>query len=797
MSLQLVANHLAQKGRGPDSTLVHMSNREVAGLNALAKKHGGQLSVNPDTGLPEAGFLDSILPTIAGAGLTYFSGGTISPLMAAGIVGGISALDSKDLSKGLMAGLGAYGGAGLTEGLMGVGTGALEGATAAQGAQAGESAISAGSAANASNFDKLSAGAGQLFSNPGQTLQAIGGGSGYKAAGMLGAAAAPIIADEMVETTTEAPPQDRGKIRPYTYSRQQIPQDYQDQQGNMGSRERRYFNDSYTAGDPYSAAGGGLVALAAGGYTNQNIFRPTTPLPANNMYGASRDAYDYLMGANPPSGGGQYPPYDPNRPFPPMMRGEIPENGMQPDPNKPKIGTGKYVFDPVTRQYKWIPDPIKPVDVAAPVFENPAQRGGGGGQSQEQRDQREENLDRKDDYLSTPENPVTMRDYWAMDKETRDALDKSAAERNPIRGFIKELGTPIFSRVLSGLQSIFPKPVELTQSLPPFPVDQEGHYITKPLGQNPSAVSEGTTGEIEAANAKAYEGYSPPQGDPAQRQQAEARESAARAAATSAAATTGTNVGFSGAQFGSGTGGPGLGYGEGLNAGFSTAQFTPEGYTSSQFSASEPAGYTSSQFSGERMNGVQLGQPAPAPAYTPDSLSNDVGVDDGSGNEGRGGRDSGRSNDGGDGGNAAGNAAAQTRANDNSATSGGWFGGGNSDARGGYLQNGKFDQHMAHGGIANLYNLGSYSDGGRLLKGPGDGVSDDIPATIGHGQPARLADGEFVIPARIVSEIGNGSTDAGARELYKMMDRIQAGRRKTVGKDQVAKNSKAVRHLPA
>ena len=112
MSLQLVANHLAQKGRGPDSNLVHMSNREVAGLQALAKRHGGSLSVNPDTGLPEAGFLDSILPTIAGAGLTYFSGGAISPMMAAGIVGGISALDSKDLSKGLMAGLGAYGGAG-------------------------------------------------------------------------------------------------------------------------------------------------------------------------------------------------------------------------------------------------------------------------------------------------------------------------------------------------------------------------------------------------------------------------------------------------------------------------------------------------------------------------------------------------------------------------------------------------------------------------------------------------------------------------------------------------------------
>ena len=101
---------------------------------------------------------------------------------------------------------------------------------------------------------------------------------------------------------------------------------------------------------------------------------------------------------------------------------------------------------------------------------------------------------------------------------------------------------------------------------------------------------------------------------------------------------------------------------------------------------------------------------------------------------------------------------------------------------------------FASGGISNLYNLGSYSDGGRLLKGPGDGVSDDIPATIGQGQPARLADGEFVIPARIVSELGNGSTDAGAKRLYEMMDRIQKVRRKTKN---VAANTKAAKYLPA
>jgi hypothetical protein len=98
---------------------------------------------------------------------------------------------------------------------------------------------------------------------------------------------------------------------------------------------------------------------------------------------------------------------------------------------------------------------------------------------------------------------------------------------------------------------------------------------------------------------------------------------------------------------------------------------------------------------------------------------------------------------------------------------------------------------MAGGGIS---SLGGYSDGGRLLKGPGDGVSDGIPATIAGKQPARLANGEFVVPARIVSELGNGSTDAGAKRLYEMMDRVQKARRKTKN---VAADTKARKYLPA
>lgn len=81
--------------------------------------------------------------------------------------------------------------------------------------------------------------------------------------------------------------------------------------------------------------------------------------------------------------------------------------------------------------------------------------------------------------------------------------------------------------------------------------------------------------------------------------------------------------------------------------------------------------------------------------------------------------------------------------------------------------------YMNAGGIS---DLGSYSDGGRMLKGPGDGMSDNIPATIAGKRPARLADGEFVVPADVVSHLGNGSTDAGAKQLYAMMDRVRSKR---------------------
>jgi hypothetical protein len=87
------------------------------------------------------------------------------------------------------------------------------------------------------------------------------------------------------------------------------------------------------------------------------------------------------------------------------------------------------------------------------------------------------------------------------------------------------------------------------------------------------------------------------------------------------------------------------------------------------------------------------------------------------------------------------------------------------------------DVEAAQGGIMHS-SLGGYAAGGnpRLLKGPGDGMSDNIPATINRRQPARLADGEFVIPADVVSHLGNGSTEAGAKRLHEMMNEVRKAR---------------------
>lgn len=441
MSLQLAANHLSAQGRGPDSTLVHMSPGEVQSLQQIAMAHGGSLSINPETGLPEAGFLKNILPMIAGAGLAMIPG--VGPLMAAGLVGGGTAVATGSLEKGLMAGLGAYGGAGLAGGLMGAG---------ASSASAAANAIGAPAATGTGSQAAMLAAQNQGFGQAG--LEALG----QSAARALPAGGGAAMVNTPMQSLTAGA---KGLLEP-------------------AGREAFMSNVGGAKGLMQS----GLAAAA------------------------------------------------------PMMMG----NSSQPPGIKPTTPTTPLQYNA---------NPIGPT----PAPDSP----GYGNQGQDSGRQRR--------YFNHQFTPIT----------------------------------------------------------PPAPSPLEP-ITTMPIND----------------------------------------------------------------------------YGGGMAAGGPVEEMS----LSNAYAMQNARGGVS-----------------------------DMGIDAFTGM-----------------------------------------------------------QRMAGGGIS---HLGDYSDGGRLLKGPGDGVSDDIPAMIGEKQPARLADGEFVIPARIVSELGNGSTEAGARKLYAMMDRIQDNRRKTIGDDNVAVDSKSDRYLPA
>ena len=429
MSLHHAAKHLAAQGRGPDTTLVHMSKDEVKSLNDIAMAHGGHLTINPTTGLPEAGFLSSLLPMIGGAALTAISGGAINPMTAGLLVGGGTGLVTGDLKKGLIAGLGAYGGAGI--------------------------------------------------------------GSALATSGQAATAVQPSMTPP-VQSITPPPPSVMTQPPPTS------------QFANLGAPPD--VTQSVIAKPPAS------MTLDSVG------FKPLTPAPNMLTTPAANAAY---------------------------------ENSLANQQLAFQTGT-------------------------------------------------------------TGQNLSTMgKGIQSLGSEAGRSAFMDNLENVPgTYGAKTTLAAAAAPTAYSLYEDSKPKPP------PPVPVDsdpgQQYDYVANPTTPTPTA--------------------------------------------------------------------------------------SPYGSEQKYFS----------------------------PQYV------------------------------------------------------------------------KRGPRFADGGLSDAhYNLGGYSDGGRLLRGPGDGVSDSIPAVIGKKQPARLADGEFVVPARIVSELGNGSTEAGARKLYAMMDRIQAARSSTVGKGKVAKNSRAEKYLPA
>jgi len=672
--------------------LVHMAPQEVAGLQALALAHGGSLTINPETGLPEAGFLKKLLPMLAGAALNYFLPGVgmavgealggIGAAAGTGVtVGAVTGLATGDLSKGLTAGLGAYGGAGLMDSFMGAGAAELAQPTITSNmpAYTGDPTAYANEVNALRNealtgvketvpfMDKASAGFNAITKDPSTLGNFAANNFKYGLAAM-----APTLADQGVSTVTKIP--NNGLIRNFDYD-------------PMTQRAK--------ALNPVRVAD---LGYADGGLTNLKRYADGGDL----RDGSSQAAYDYLMGrTNTTTPNAPINAYTPQKIYMPnLASAQTTTSGGITDLNTSPLDT---VTNTTTS--------VNPVDATYNVgttdttgTDNLTEDDTSGGE--DTRDQ---------DAIDAVEQAVAD-----------DALAESAAATDIDNATI---GTESQQADAALAESANATDIDnATIAVDNQPAVQETTDGGAVITTKESPVQETTDGGATVTMPD----YIAPDDTVIQQQESPVQNQPDGSATVTLPA-------------------------DNINSQDNTAQDT---------------------FNQDTGTYVDVGD-----------AGGDYGSSGDFGGGGRGGSSIG-----------AGGNDYVNMFDDQAFAQGGMMG----YARGGSArpffsqQTGKFNYHSpqmyASGGLG---SLGGYSDGGRLLRGPGDGVSDSIPATIGNKQPARLADGEFVVPARIVSELGNGSTEAGARKLYQMMDRIQAARGKTVGKGRVAKNSRADKHLPA
>ena len=930
MSLAVLADHMASKGRGPDSMLIHMSPREVQGLQALAMKHGGSLTINPDTGLPEAGFLDKLLPTIIGAGISFFSQGTIDPMTAAAMVGGAQTVRTGDIGKGIQAGLGAYSGASLTAGMAGTGADAMTTAgmgnyaetLAAQGLQAGtpaygeaasQLALESQKEALATPFaDRLSTGYEAVKkAGPMQYLKA----NAMPLAGAFGPAilAGMSAKENMPKTTT-------GMIAPHTFDP---------------------YSGTYTAAVPYPAspnraAEGGLMGLAAGGIAG---YGDGDDVPRQNGM-AQGGMYDFAQRSEP------------------VVR--MAEGGIA------GYATGG-VSDADIFKYFQTPN-LSDTQIAADMQKygvSAADIARATGTQNQQADYEKR-------FVNTLIAPTTDSSEFLKATGAVGLQGQGLATAMQNAGLSQGAQYALTQPALSDagftggiIDASTGKPVELYNQIGytagALPGDQAGleglygniNYVTSGLqkqidagrmsvadAQNAAlaelARTKVSVGDVKAATGKDFGSLFRPKtvtpivppvvppvvppttiipgindyglGGTGTSGRLESIYGPALPPGVSGAGITTVNpngtittrpdltLPMSTVRDDYVRGGGNLGYtsptfaslkavedkyplkgGSKQSYDFLTGKtdYDPKPYTktgelmkpysesvlgipiasSKKMYLFDPAtkqykinpdyaiptydkdGKKSYNLTNADVKTFMNTKPSTDAFYTwattnnlsPEQIAqaserpiNEIsklftGAKDLVGEDGK--IDQAKVDE---------KTAADEKTNfdyvaylkDNpdvqAELDAGKANFGTKDdpaaaAYEHYLRYGKaggrkytkkaaggglMNVAMARGGMAQQFNLGDYSDGGRLLRGPGDGVSDSIPASIGGKRPARLADGEFVVPARIVSELGNGSTEAGARKLYAMMDRIQSARRGTVGKGRVAKNSRAEKYLP-
>jgi hypothetical protein len=842
---------MAAKGRNSDSMLVHMAPQEVAGLQALAMKHGGSLTINPDTGLVEANFLKKLLPAIAGFALNAFAPGFGSAIGAAlgGLggaagtaigLGGITGLATGSLSKGLMAGMGAYGGASLASGVMGAGASAglenaLGSAGAAEGAQGqafNKFLTSDANPAVMSNADKLSSGFGAITKSP----SAFGDFAKQNAGALLGVTS-PLLADQGVETVTKM-----------------------DNPGYIRNFEVDLLTQRAKALDPVSVKSLGYPGYADGGAIG--VPRTVTQMPGSDSRSSSQAAYEFLMGIAPKT----------------TAAPTTAESTSASGTTNP-AAQGRYAWNSDTQSYSFVPaegiaalapasSPNSSYDFgggdsgsgsggtgassgtgataadsadfgdtgsssdSGSVGDAGAAGGGGGGAADSggtgdsggdgaagtgdggsgasggdgaaggdgeangglmrlhkkfaeggAARVRDGSSQAAYNYLMGLTN-TTRPDIGALppDEFTKQPIYIPPAAKKdddlPTLNPFTTPNTPVTGGGggggITALPTTAPSPIDDFRTTTPVMRDLDDFRTTTPAV---SAIDDFRTTTPAVSAIDDFRTSTPVMSDldnfrtttPALSEIDNFRTSTPVMSDLDNFRTstpvmsdldnfrTATNIDNANISV------------DVPNSGLTTMGDGNTQVTMDRFAQQQPAVQAAVQY--EPSGGATVTMPEvsvmPETTYVPNEVADTfnpntntyVGVGNAGGDFGdRGDYDYG------------------LQAENNAFANGGMPG-------------------YAMGG--GLGSLGGYSDGGRLLRGPGDGVSDSIPAMIGKRQPARLADGEFVVPARIVSELGNGSTEAGARKLYKMMDRIQAARRKTVGKGRVAKNSRAEKHLPA
>ena len=803
MSLHALAHHVQSAGRGKDTVLVHMTPGELKGLQALAVQHGGSLTINPKTGLPEAGFLSKLIPVLAGiasVALAPVTGGAslwAVPLLTGGITGAVTG----DMGKGLMAGLGAWGAGGITSGLAkgfaGMGTKTLAGSL-------GRGAITTAAGGEAMSANTLFANAGRTITSGGMPAapqwtptfgqeMLKGAGKDVMAPAVEAVQVIPnVTAQQSGKSIFEAIKNTTANIKP---AAMQGVTDVKNAgsglaqlvtPGAEGSAMRAGMMENYKL--PMLATAASLLAPSSGGQKSISANEPAATFNPN--YQAYRS---YEPSARAPSSSAERMYYAKDGGLMSLADGGTVENMS-------KLNTmGTNTGYPMSYQNT----PSYATSSANPISENVIQPQG------------DANIDsysgaeRFADGGATANSGVMGKLQAAVNKPSQGDLytpryntydystGKYSMVPTPAAVGISPLEIAsayrnVFGRVPSteefAIHSTSPlNASDFQQSLmesPEYKLNpvtdlQIGSAYRDILGRDasPEDLAAQNHPQMNMSQFRQAIMQSPEYSSKARTSPLEissiykdildrppSKEELALYKNTPLTAAETKKQVMQSPEY--------------LNT--LTKSFIPKVTYNSSGLASIEGAQPAQTNAADNINAAlqqQLARQGPSTQFAaPPSVQAPQAQ-----------RSTPPDQD---------QTASLVKLREVAMKARGPSAG--ADAAGDVYSAGSV-QYAAGGlsGLPTQYNLGGYSDGGRLLKGPGDGVSDCIPARIGNRQPARLADGEFVIPARIVSELGNGSTDAGARRLYAMMDRIQKSRSKTVGKGKVAVNNRAHMHLPA